>query len=267
MAAAALRRAGSLLWPLGPAARLRLATLAALWLIWELLGASGLVYPGVLPSWIVILGALARLLASPEFWFHLSVTGLEIGLALTIGTVLGLVVGIPLGTSRWLGPALERYVHYVASTPKVVFMPLVFILFGIGPSAKIAIGAFACSFPVTLGTASAMRQIPPVLIRVGRSFGLGGWQMVRMIYLPALMRPIVTGVRIALGIAFAACLIAEMRVGNTDLGSLVVTSYERARFPEIYAVLMVTIGFAAGANALLTRLARRLEHRHRLASL
>lgn len=237
--------------------RLRVFALAGLWLVWEFLGASGLVYPGVLPSWFRIVPALAGLVAAPDFWFHLAVTGTEVGLAFLLGSTFGIAVGLSLGVDRWIGPPLERYLTYLASTPKVVFLPLFFILFGIGISSKIMIGAFACSFPVALGTADAMRRIPAVFVRVGRSFGLTGWQLARMIYLPALTGPVLTSMQIGLGIACSACLIAEMRVANKGLGSLLAVSYDRARFPEVYAFLIIIVGFAVGGNALLTRLATR----------
>jgi ABC-type nitrate/sulfonate/bicarbonate transport system permease component len=245
-----------------PATRLRVATLLAMLLAWEALGASGLVYAGVLPSWSAILPTLARLLLSPSFWLALSVTALEIGLALCIGGALGILVGMILGASRRIGVGLQRYVHYLASTPKVIFLPVIFLLFGIGPGSKIAIGAFACSFPMALGTAAAMRHIPPVLLRVGRGFQLSHWQMARLIYLPAMLGPIVNGLRIALGIAFSACLVAEMRVSNRGLGSLIIDSYDHSRFADVYAVLIVVVGLAVAGSALLDRLGRRLSHRN-----
>ncbi len=60
-----------------------------------------------------------------------------------------------LGTGSRIGVGLQRYLHYVASTPKIIFLPVVFLLFGIGPGSKVAIGAFACSFPL----APAMREL------------------------------------------------------------------------------------------------------------
>jgi NitT/TauT family transport system permease protein len=248
-------------WAIGPPMRLRITAIIAILVIWEGLGASGFVYPGVLPSWVAILASLTRFLASAAFWFDLSVTALEIGLALSIGAVLGILAGIALGMSRWVGAGLERYVHYLASTPKVVFLPLIFILFGIGPGSKVALAAFACSFPMALGTASAMRHIPPVYIRVAKGFGLSPWQMAWMIYLPSMLRPIVTGLRISLGIAFSACLVAEMKFSNIGLGSLMIGSYEHSRFADVYALLTVIIGFAVATNSLLDRLGRRLPDR------
>ncbi|MEX0853594.1 MAG: ABC transporter permease subunit [Bauldia sp.] len=225
------------------------------------MGASNIVYPGVLPSWIAILFELGDLLLSSAFWFALSVTLAEIALALALGGGAGIAIGILLGLGRNLGGALERYVHYLASTPKVVFLPLFFILFGIGSPSKVAIGAFACSFPVILGTASAMRFVKPVFIHVGASFGLSPWQMLAKVYLPSLLESIVTGLRVALGVAFSACLIAEIRVSTAGLGSLIMASYDRSRFAEVYALLFVIIGFAITGNTLLDRLSRRLDRR------
>ena len=242
-----------------PATRLQVATLLALLAAWEVLGASGLVYSGVLPSWSAILATLGRLLLTASFWLALGVTGLEIGLALCVGAVLGVLAGMALGTGSRIGVGLQRYLHYLASTPKIIFLPVIFLLFGIGPGAKVAIGAFACSFPLALGTAAAMRHIPRVLVRVGRSFRLTRWQMARLIYLPAMLAPIVSALRIALGVAFAACLVAEMRVSNRGLGSLIIDSYDHSRFADVYALLVVVIGLAVAGSTLLDRLARRLS--------
>ncbi|MBC7820903.1 MAG: ABC transporter permease subunit, partial [Planctomycetaceae bacterium] len=117
--------------------------------------------------------------------------------------------------------------------------------------AKIAVGAFACSFPVSLGTASAMREIPPVLVQVGRSFQLTSWQMSRMIYLPALARPLATALQISLGVAFSACLIAEMRFATAGLGYLVISSYDRSRFAEVCAMLALIVVIAGTLNSVL----------------
>ena len=242
----------------GAVLRLRLLALLAVLLAWEGTGRSGLVYPGLLPSWPTILGRLAALLADPGFWADTALTVGEIALALAIGTVIGLAVGLALGAAGAVGRELHRVLHYLASTPKVVFLPLVLLLFGIGPASKIAIAAFASSFPLALTTADAMRRVPPVLVDVGRSLRLTPWQMAGKIYLPALRRPILSGLRIALGIAVSACLIAEMRASSAGLGHRIVDSYDHARFAEVYALLVLVITLAALANAALDRMARRL---------
>lgn len=244
-----------------PKTVLRIIAIVGFLVVWEALGRSGLLYAGVLPSWLSIGAALANLSLSPVFWFCLWVSALEIGISLAVGAAMGLVAGTALGMGGVAGRGLERYVQYVASTPKVVFLPLVFILFGIGSASKIALGAFACSFPVTLGIAQAMRHLPPVYASVAKGFDLTALQMVRMVYLPALSRPILTALRVALGIAFSACLVAEMRFSSTGLGWLIVASYERSRFADVYALLSVVIVLAIVATALLSRLEAALAAR------
>lgn len=244
-----------------PKTLLRLVAIVGLLALWEGLGRSGLVYAGVLPSWLSIIAALVDLLLSPVFWFCLWVSALEIAASLATGTAIGLFAGIALGMGGTAGRGLERYVQYVASTPKVVFLPLIFILFGIGSASKIALGAFACSFPVTLGIAQAMRHLPPVYVSVAKGFDLTALQTARMVYLPALSRPILTALRIALAIAFSACLVAEMKFSSAGLGWLIVASYERSRFADVYALLSVVIAFAIAATALLGRFeAARMVH-------
>ena len=175
--------------PLLPAWRLQCLTLLAIGALWECIAASGLLYEGVVPSLFQIVAALARLMADSRFWFNLSVTGMEIAAAFAIGGSAGLLVGMVLGGNRFLGAAFEPYLAALAATPKIIVLPIVYLMFGVGPASKIAIGAIACFVPVALSVASGMRQISPVLVRVGRSFDLSRWQMVQKIYLPGLVAP------------------------------------------------------------------------------
>src|SRR6202040_4481618 len=100
------------------------------------------------------------------------------------GGLGGLAVGLALGASKLLGRAYEAYLYYLGPTPKIIFFPVMIMWFGVGAGSKIAMGAVSCFFPIAISTASGMRQIDRVLIRVGRSFRAIAWQMVTKIYLP-----------------------------------------------------------------------------------
>jgi NitT/TauT family transport system permease protein len=235
---------------------LQTATLLVLMAAWEGAGASGLLYHGVVPSLLEIGRALATLLASARFWFNLAVSGMEVGLAIVLGGGFGILVGLILGGNRFAGAALEPYVNFVASMPKVILFPVFLVAFGTGPGSKVAVGAVACFFPMALGTAAGTRQVNPVLLRVGRSFNLTLVQMVRMIYLPALIAPIMSGLRIALGVAIVVCLLAEIKYSNRGIGFMVITSYNQSRFADVYAVLIVIFAISMAGNALVDRLTR-----------
>jgi ABC-type nitrate/sulfonate/bicarbonate transport system permease component len=239
-----------------PVGAIRIATLLGLWIAWEAAAASGLLYVGVVPSSFKIIAALARLLASGTFWYNLEFTVLEIVTALVIGGVAGAAVGLALGANRFAGAAYERYLHYLAPTPKIVFLPILLVLFGIGPGSKIAMGTLSCFFPIALSVAAGVRTVDPVLLKVGRGYNLTRAQLIRLIYLPSLVPPIANGLRLGLGVAIIGSLLAELKMSNRGLGFLIMQYYSQFRTPEMYAVLIVMFAIAAGANALVGRYVR-----------
>ena len=145
--------------------------------------------------------------------------------------------------------------YYLGPTPKIIFFPVMIMWFGVGPGSKIAMGALSCFFPIVISTAAGMRAIEPVLIRVGRSFRAAPWQMALKIYVPAMRRPIVNGVRLGLGVAIIGTLLAETKLSNRGIGYLIIQAYATFDMPRMYALLIVLFVLAIGANALIGRLA------------
>ena len=235
---------------------LRLATVLGLWAIWEAVARSHLVYEGVVPSSIAIAAAVGDLLATPSFYWNLELTLIEVAVSLALGSGAGIIVGLALGASRFAGKAFEPYMHYLAPTPKIVFLPILLVLFGVGPGSKIAMGTLSCFFPMVLSVASGVRQVDPVLLRVGRSFHLSLLQTVRKIYLPALVPPIATGLKLGTGVAIIGCLLAEIKMSNRGLGFLIMQYYSQFRIPHMYAALLIAFIIAAGGNALIARFLR-----------
>ena len=235
---------------------IRVATLLGLWVLWESVAASGLLYAGVVPSSFKIIAALGQQLVRPDFYWNLEFTLMEVLASLVIGCGSGLALGLLLGASRFASLAYERYVQYIAPTPKIVFLPVMLVMFGVGPGSKIAQGTLSCFFPMVLSVAAGVRLVDPVLLRVGRSFNLSKAQMVRMIYLPALMPPIATGLRIGIGVSLIGCLLAELKMSNRGLGYMMMQYYAQFKTPQMYAILIVMFALAVAANELVARLFR-----------
>jgi NitT/TauT family transport system permease protein len=227
---------------------LRLIAVLIVVVLWEAASRSGLFYQGVLPSLVSIVLALGELLATPGFWANIGVTVYEILCALLIGGVLGVICGVLVGGGRLLRHAYEPALHYLAPTPKIVFLPILIALCGVGPSSKIAMGALSCFFPVALSVASGMMQISPVHLRVGRSFGLSRLRTLRSVVLPSLVRPLATGLRLGLGVAVIGCLLGEIKLSNRGLGFLAIQYYGQFRIPQMYAVLLVVFAIAGAGN-------------------
>lgn len=248
-----LSRTTSVVPGLSTVTLLRIAIILGMLTVWELLAQSGWLYRDVVPSLLAIARALIELLSHADYYFNLGVTASEIGIALLIGGFSGLLVGIVLGTNRYLSKAYEPYLYYLGPTPKIIFFPVMIMWFGIGTESKIALGTLSCFFPIALSVAAGTRQIDRALIRVGRSFRANMLQMVWKIYLPAMRHPIINGVRLGFGMALIGTLLAETKLSNKGIGFLIIQTYSVFDMPRMYAMLIVLFVLAIGANALIGR--------------
>ena len=241
---------------------LRAAIILAVLAVWELLAHSGWLYRDVVPSLLRIVGALVELLGHADFYRNLGVTLGEIVGALIVGGLSGLAAGILLGANRFLARAYEPYLYYLGPTPKIIFLPVLIMWFGLGSESKVALGTLSCFFPVALSVAAGMRGIDKVLIRVGNSFRASTWQMVLKIYLPAMRHPIINGVRLGHGVALIGVLLAETKLSSAGIGFLIIQAYSVFDMPRMYAMLIVLFVLAIGANGLVGRLGGLHRIRH-----
>jgi ABC-type nitrate/sulfonate/bicarbonate transport system permease component len=250
---------------LRPETRLQIATAAGAWILWEALAWSGLFYRDIVPSSFKVLAAMGRIIASGEFYVHLGTTAYEVLIGFAIGGAAGVLLGILFGARPFLGRVMNGYILALAPAPKVIFLPILMTAFGIGVGSKIAMAALSAFFPIVLSTAAGMALINPTLIKVGRSFNASAAQMVTRIYLPALVLPVISGLRLGLGVAIVGTLIAEIKLSSAGLGFIAIQYYEMFRVPEMYAVIVIIFIIAAAANWLMTKLSERLG-RHGMPS-
>ncbi len=222
---------------------------------WQALALSGWLFRDVVPPLTAIGRATAALLAHAEFYANLGITLAEVAAALAVGGAAGVLAGLLLGANRFASRAFEPFVYYLGPTPKIIFFPIMIMWFGVGSGSKVAMGALSCFFPIAISVAAGMREIAPVLIRVGRSFGASPMQMTTKIYLPAMRRPMLNGARLGLGIALIGTLLAETKLSNKGLGYLIIQAYALFDMPRMYALLLVLFVIAIGANAAIGRLA------------
>jgi ABC-type nitrate/sulfonate/bicarbonate transport system permease component len=241
------------------AALIRLLTLAGILALWEALGRTRFVFGDALPPASAVAAAAAEEIVSLSFYRHLGVTLGEVAGGFILGALPGVAFGLAMGARRVLGAAADPYIAALATTPKIVFLPIVMLLVGVGPSSKVALGAISAFFPVVIATVAGMRAIPAVFVRVGRAFNLRPGQMVRMVYLPALALPVVTGLRLGLGVCIIGVLLGELKLASAGLGFLARDYYDQYAFAPLYAIVAIVFALAAFANGAMSRLTRRAE--------
>jgi ABC-type nitrate/sulfonate/bicarbonate transport system permease component len=254
--AAALALTGARRYPVLAAQVVAAALILA---AWQALAVSGLLFRDVVPGLPLIALALARTLGSAAFWADLAVTAREFALAVGIGGVLGIACGLALGASRFLAGAYQHWVYWLAPTPKIIFFPVLLMLFGAGPESKVAMGAISCFFPVAISVAAGVRGVDPVLVRVGRSLRASALQMALKIYLPAVRAAVLNGFRLGFGVAAIGVLLAETKLSKAGIGFRIMDAYRLFDMPAMYALLILVALLIAGLNTGLALLSNRKD--------
>ena len=162
-----------------------------------------------------------------------------------LSAVLGVLAAVALGSSRALEKALYPYTVFLQTVPIVAVAPLLVLWFGAGIRA-VAISAFIVSvFPVIANTLSGLRSVEPALRDLFRLYGAGRFATLRKLELPSALPSIVTGLRIASGLAVIGAIVGEFVAGFSEgaagLGILVLSSYRQLRTDLVFAA----VGLAA----------------------
>lgn len=235
---------------------IRIVTIVVIFILWEAIARSGLLYRDVVPTLWAIANGIWTVLSNPDFLPNVQVTLFEIISSVLLGGVLGIVCGIVLGVNPLLGRIFEPLIYYLGPTPKIIFLPLLIMWFGIGEGSKIAMGTISSFFPIVLSVASGMRHIDPVLVRVGKSFRANTRQMATKIYFPAMRDPLINGFRLAFGVSVIGVLLAETKFARDGLGFMVTRFYQQFDMPAMYGLVILIFAFAIAVNSLIGRFSR-----------
>ena len=199
-------------------------TLLGLVVVWQALASAGLIPTLFLPAPVSIGRALWALADSGELWGHLSASLFRLSIGWVAGTVFGVGMGLAVGLwSVFRSPGMA-VVSALFPIPKIALVPLFIIWFGIGEGAKIATVAFGVFFPTVIATVGGVDNVPRGLIRMGQSFGLSQWAIVRNIVLPAALPAILNGFRVTSSIAIVLLVAAEMIGAEKGIGAFVLAA-------------------------------------------
>lgn len=235
---------------LTPVRRIKIATILILLASWQLLSISGLLFDGVLPQPLAVLSALVAELLLPSLYVDLGITLFEAAIGFVVGSAIAIAVGLWLGSSSFFRRAFEPYIHALAAMPKIIFLPIIFLVFGLGIESKIAKAAMSTFFPVTISTIAGFLQIDSTLINVGRSFNLDRAKMVRLIYLPAMLRPLSVGLQLGVAMSIIGVLSAEIAYASLGLGARLIRYSDNFNISSTYAVMIIIFAITASVNHL-----------------
>lgn len=240
-------------WDLVPASAISLTVGA---ILWQIVGGAANV--PFFPPLTVVVRRLWEMVATGQIISSLgqSLINLAVGFAISLG--LGLLLGTLIGRYRRVEAALGVYVYAFLTAPSLVFAPIFFSILGAGRSSIIGVVVMYSVFIMIINTASAIQNVPGHLLEMGRAYGANEWQMLVRILLPAAAPMIFAGIRLGVGRAVTGMINGEMFIAVVGLGRVVTQAGGRFDGASVLAVLLVIIGVALAAVALVQVVDRRV---------
>jgi NitT/TauT family transport system permease protein len=219
---------------------------------------TGFISPLTLPRPSDVLATFRELYESGLLFRHLgpSLSRLIVGAA--IGASLGISVGILIGLFTYVRSGLVPLVAAIFPIPKIALLPLFVIWFGIGEGSKYALIAFGTFTPTVVATYGAVDNVDRTLIRMGQSFGLSWWSIVRKIVLPGAMPGILSGLRISLAIAIILLVAAEMLGAEYGIGAYILEAGSLYDLERLFAGVVILSLLGVAVSAIIGLIEKRL---------
>jgi sulfonate transport system permease protein len=211
----------------------------------------------VLPSPVTVAHTFCHLIANgtllPNMWVSLRRVIIGSALGISVGTVLGLLVGL------WRIPEemLDATLQMARTLPYLVMLPLFIVWFGVDELPKILIIAIGTSLPMYLNTSSGVRNVDPRYSEMAATFGLRRPALIAGVIIPGALPAILTGLRFSLGLGWLSLVVAEQINAQSGLG-LLISNAESLFETNILLVCVVIYAVLGLATDLLVRV---LEHR------
>lgn len=224
--------------------------------IWQAVAVARVVPELFLPGPIDIAGALADYVRSPEFVQDVATSGQELLIGFGLAIVTGLPIGLLIGWYRRLRYALDPFISFFYSVPRIALLPLLIIWFGIGIWSKVAVIFLGAFFPIAINTLAGIRSLDPPLLKAARSFGASDLQIFRTIALPGSVPFILTGIRLGVGHALIGVVVGELVAAQHGVGLAMATAGSTFQTSKVFAGLIII----AGVGVILQILLQRLEN-------
>jgi ABC-type nitrate/sulfonate/bicarbonate transport system permease component len=175
-----------------------------------------------------------------------------------LASLVGVVLGAAIGTSRLLRAYVVPTLEFLRPLPASAIIPVAIAILGLSEPMALAVIAFGSLWPVLLATIHGFSAVEPRLYEVGRALGLSRASVILKIALPSASPDILAGMRLGLTVALILSVVCEMLAGRDGLGHWILLSARSFRAPDLYAgvILLGALGYVS--SVAIAALERRL---------
>ena len=183
--------------------------------------------------------ALRAIIGSGEVWPHLLASLRRVLVGLAVATAIGVPVGLLVGWSRTAMRATGVVFQFLRMISPLSWTPVAIIVFGVGDTPVYFLIAIGAVWPVILNTSAGVAALDPRWLAVGRGLGANRLELLTTIVWPGIRPHLLTGLRLAVGLAWIILVPAEMLGVDSGLGYFILDSRDRLAYGEVIAIIMV----------------------------
>lgn len=219
--------------------------------LWEIASRLEWIRPLFFSSPTEVFTTAFREIGTADFWYDIRISGLEFVLGFSLAIALSIPFGLMLGWFRRLGHFFDPWVRFFYATPRITYIPLLVLWFGLGLESKVAL-VFAGPFiTILVGTLEGVRTTPTTYQDVARSFGAGQFQFFKSVLLPTTVPFILAAMRLAIGIGIVAIVLGEMYASQAGIGHMLMQAGHNLQADRVlFGVLLLTL-FGVGLSKIL----------------
>lgn len=232
----------------------QLSILIAFLTIWEICSRAGWLAAFWFSSPSAIAGMLLEWIRDGSLWTNLAATLV----AMVIGYVIGCVLGVFTGFALGMMPVLQRLVAPILAAlyalPKIALAPLFVMALGIGIESKVALVAITVFFLLLYSTLDGVKDVEKDLVQTLKQMGASHLEIITKLYMPATLRWVYSGMRLAVRYALTATVLGEVIASNRGVGYLIEANAGQFNATGVFSAVLVLMLFSILLMEALTRL-------------
>lgn len=232
-----------------------------LFIIWDLVVRLGFIKPILLPLPMDALGALITGLAGGPLLNDFLVTVWRTVQAFMIAGIVGMPLGVLLGSNEKAYRSVEFLIDFFRSTPSSALIPLFLMIFGVSDINKVAIAAFGALLIVIFNSAYGVINARKQRVMAAKVMGASRWQVFKDVLIWESLQPSFVGLRSAVSMALVIVIVAEMFIGaDSGLGNRIINSQQVMNVKDMYASILAAGALGYALNVIFLLVEKKIVH-------
>jgi ABC-type nitrate/sulfonate/bicarbonate transport system permease component len=233
----------------------------ALFIIWELVVLTRLVSPILLPTPTATLTALVTGIFGGDLAKDFIYTVIRTLEAFGIAAIIGVPLGVLLGSNERAYRSVEFLIDFFRSTPSSALIPLFLMIFGVTDINKVAIAAFAAVLVILFNSAYGVMNARKQRVMAAKVMGASRWQIFRDVLIWESLQPTFVGLRSGISMALVIVVVAEMFIGSDNgLGHRIIDAQQVLNVRSMYAAILAAGVLGYLLNILFLLIEKKVVH-------